>query len=331
MASYRGLQEKLEELQRMQNEGSISSEEHDNAIKNVLSTFGLGDAGVSTTGKSGGIHRDENDQDSGRGRRVEILIHNLSHSDMALSVNTKNCSLPIGTIKARPLFGQYRDISEKLLNIITENKIESNSKNSNSSSSSSSSSIPTIRQTSYSRNPNRSDQQRYQSNNNNNNIPISSGSSGHASDKNLGLPLGFDLSKHTLAVNQSKLHFKGGNFDALNTLRNASTTSSSSSSSGSSSGNDGGLKTESTSTISTESTLPEKEQCCYIDGCYFPLLSVLVHKWLEQLESNGNLNESRKIIILVSGRGMPTDPNARSVDNSTKATSKLVSEGKGMK
>ena len=80
---------------------------------------------MSTTGKSGGIHREENDQDIGRGRRVEILIHNLSHSDMALSVNTKNCSLPIGTIKARPLFGQYRDISEKLLNIITENKIES--------------------------------------------------------------------------------------------------------------------------------------------------------------------------------------------------------------
>lgn len=48
-------------------------------------------------------------------RPVEILLHNLSHSDLVLSINNQNQSLQQGRVIARPKFSYFRQISEQIL------------------------------------------------------------------------------------------------------------------------------------------------------------------------------------------------------------------------
>lgn len=56
----------------------------------------------------------------------------------------------------------------------------------------------------------------------------------------------------------------------------------------------------------------------YITGVYFPLLSVLMPKWLEQLDGNGDgADTSQKTVLLVSGVGQPRNEEHRLEDNST--------------
>ena len=46
---------------------------------------------------------------------IEILCHNLSHSDLVLSVNDQAMSHPNGRIIARPVFSNYREVSGKVV------------------------------------------------------------------------------------------------------------------------------------------------------------------------------------------------------------------------
>lgn len=46
---------------------------------------------------------------------IEILCHNLSHSDLVLSVNDQAMSHPNGRILARPVFSHYREVSGKVV------------------------------------------------------------------------------------------------------------------------------------------------------------------------------------------------------------------------
>ena len=46
---------------------------------------------------------------------IEILCHNLSHSDLVLSVNDHLMSHPNGCIIARPGFSYFREISRKVV------------------------------------------------------------------------------------------------------------------------------------------------------------------------------------------------------------------------
>ncbi|CAM9477883.1 unnamed protein product [Scytosiphon promiscuus] len=63
----------------------------------------------------------------------------------------------------------------------------------------------------------------------------------------------------------------------------------------------------------------------YITGVYFPLLSVLMPKWLEQLDGNGEgADASQKTILLVSGVGQPRNEEHRLEDNSTEVTAVLM-------
>ena len=253
--SFAGLQEGLEKLADLKSQGLLSFEEHAKAMRGLLTTFGLGDANVTSSNSTADellVSSDEND----RGKRVEILIHNLSHSDMALSVNKIDMSLPLGTCIARPKFSEYRDISEKLLQALGREN------------------VTTIKKPVYNRNQQSTEDGRY---------PIAVHPRSNSS-----LPLGFDLSKCAVAVSEPSLHFKADGAKVVHTAQKGSEPSS-----------------------------------CVVDAMYFPLLAVLVHKWLDTLDQSGNLN-SRKIVILISGRGTPTDPGARCVDNSTKATAKLV-------
>jgi len=254
--SFAGLQEGLEKLADLKRQGLLSFEEHAKAMRGLLTTFGLGDANV-TTSAGDGLSAPKIEDEDERGKRVEILIHNLSHSDMALSVNKNAMSLPLGTCIARPKFSEYRDISEKLLQALSRN------------------SFTAIKKPVYNRNQQSTEDGRY---------PIAL----HPR-ANCLLPLGFDLSKSPVVVSAHSLHFKADGANAVRSEQNGA----------------------------------EEPNTCSVDAMYFPLLAVLVHKWLDTLEQSGNLN-SRKIVILISGRGTPTDPLARSVDNSTKATAKLV-------
>lgn len=64
-----------------------------------------------------------------------------------------------------------------------------------------------------------------------------------------------------------------------------------------------------------------KDATCQILTVYFPLLAVLVPKWLVNIQSKDN---DRKTIVLVSGRGKPIDQKAADCDNSTQYTAKLA-------
>lgn len=57
----------------------------------------------------------------------------------------------------------------------------------------------------------------------------------------------------------------------------------------------------------------------FISGVYFPLLSVLMPKWMEQLVGNGDDVGSSKTVLLVSGVGQPRNEAHRLEDNSTEA------------
>ena len=46
---------------------------------------------------------------------IEILCHNLSHSDLVLSINDHLMSNPNGRIIARPQYSHFREISRKVV------------------------------------------------------------------------------------------------------------------------------------------------------------------------------------------------------------------------
>eukprot|EP01084_Bolivina_argentea_P258187 435175_1 len=63
-----------------------------------------------------------------------------------------------------------------------------------------------------------------------------------------------------------------------------------------------------------------------ISGVYFPLLSVLVPKWKRHIEESG-VHDCRKVIILVSGVGVHRESNGEiSLDNSTEITAQLMED-----
>ena len=93
MSSFGVLERKLQDLQKLLDNKTIDAELHKSSVKYVLSQHGLGkgDVTMSQDGSmnSFGVGSDNTDDNS----RVEILIHNLSHSDMSLSVNNSSKSL----------------------------------------------------------------------------------------------------------------------------------------------------------------------------------------------------------------------------------------------
>lgn len=60
---------------------------------------------------------------------------------------------------------------------------------------------------------------------------------------------------------------------------------------------------------------------CFIDAVYFPLMSILLPRWLSLINASSSERKTRrKIIILITGRGTPMDKKAKIIDNSTKYT-----------
>lgn len=106
---------------------------------------------------------------------IEILCHNLSHSDLVLSLNDQLMSQKNGQIIARPGFSYYREISGKIVRGMNEEQL---------------SQIPTLFYPKYSRQKDGANQGQY----------IANGD----------VPLGFDLRTQPISIdNLSALRFRG--------------------------------------------------------------------------------------------------------------------------
>jgi hypothetical protein len=63
------------------------------------------------------------------------------------------------------------------------------------------------------------------------------------------------------------------------------------------------------------------QDACHILKVFFPLLAILIPKWLMNIQSK---DTDEKRVILVSGRGKPIDQKAEDSDNSTEYSAKLA-------
>lgn len=194
----------------------------------------------------------------------EVLLHNVSHSDLILSLynhnaatsQTSSTSPAISNssnnkIIARPKFSNYREITKAVLESIDVHdiKIASHLK--------------------YCRKVVTKNPIQYEV------APVES---------NEYTPVGFDLCQHPVKVNIAGLRFR----------RDDKTLISSDSSSAS------------------------------IDGVYFPLLAILLPKWLETIQYRERTDSCKLILYLVTGRGTANDTSALVSDNSTEWSGKLM-------
>ena len=104
------MEKKLDALKTLREANLIDDSHYDDAVKAVLKEF------VSES--DGGSHQGVEGQYGFDTDQVEILIHNMSHSDMMISLNHDSLKHPTGTVVARPKFSNYRAISEKIWSYI---------------------------------------------------------------------------------------------------------------------------------------------------------------------------------------------------------------------
>lgn len=183
---------------------------------------------------------------------LELLVHNLSHSDMVLSLNDTNLSKEANSVIARPKFSHFQGISAQILSKVLAS--ESN---------------VTITET-----------------------PLFSRKSGQPVGSD-SVAVGFNFTKSPILLKDlATVRFR---HDDKNTLlrRNDSA-----------------------------SDAPANE--CVIESAYFPLIAVLLPKWLATIEEERK-QLFNKVVVLVSGRGTPMIQSSGTAnDNSTECTSKLI-------
>ena len=192
-------------------------------------------------------------------RGVEILCHNLSHSDLILSLNDVAMTHPNGRIFARPEFSSYREISGKVVHVVSDNLLSSK--------------METYYYPVYSRQKEGTQGQ----------YPVLPDPS------SLVVPVGFDIRKTPVHVEDiSMLRFRGDDKALLSPASNDTSAST---------------------------------QGCVIEAAFFPLMAVLLPKWLQDCDPS-----KKKIVFIVSGRGTPNDSSSRMVDNSTKFSGVLITK-----
>jgi hypothetical protein len=181
--------------------------------------------------------------------QVEILLHNVSHTDMVLSIPNSLYQGAGESIIARPKFSCFREISTKIENKIRDVKLEN---------------LLTIKHPVYAREDT---------------------NALHQIIRNLTteqeLDVGFDLQNHKVVIDRiEQLRFRQNDREKMSNSDQSSPT---------------------------------------LSAVYFPLLSLLIPKWLTEVDSRGK-GGSRKIVFLISGQGTPRDHTARVQDNSTETT-----------
>jgi hypothetical protein len=190
---------------------------------------------------------------------LELLVHNLSHSDIVLSLNDTNRSKIPNSVIARPKFSHFHGISEKILRSVTDAGASVNVTN----------------------------------------TKLFSRRTGEAvSDDEVAV--GFNFPSNQIVLQDlSTLRFR---HDDKNTLLKNSA-----------------MNGENIDEANDKSN----NQSCVIENAYFPLIAVLLPKWL------GSIDEDRrhfdKVVVLVSGRGTPMiQSSGNANDNSTKCTGELI-------
>ena len=205
---------------------------------------------------------------------TELLIHNVSHSDLVLSVNTHDLSLSPNAAFARPKFSHFRAVTKDILRNIE-------------ASASSEGRVQFAFE------------------------PIMDADADDSTVRMRGttpqqsVALGYTLSGASrVAVPVSSLRFR----------RNDETKVSSSSTTAAEASN------------SCAGLSSPRDQTCMVEGVYFPLVAVLLPKWIRNILASSSVgsNPRQRVILLISGRGTPMDSTARVVDNSTKFLAELI-------
>ena len=178
-------------------------------------------------------------------QNVEVLVHNVSHSDLVLTLKSS-----LATVVARPKFSQFREITSKILAVIER-----------SAESIKISQLPTHYRHATTDHP-----VQYEV------IPSANG---------VSVPVGFDLSQNSVGI------------DDINNLR---------------------FRRDDKTFLDTEAT---------IDAAYFPLLGILIPKWIETTQMKSR-SDTKFVVIFVTGRGTPYDSSSQTMDNSTYATGVLM-------
>ena len=210
----------------------------------------------------------------------EILIHNVSHSDLILAINSAKCSCKRHSIIARPKFSHHKRISEFIYFAIRGRKEIVK--------------MPSSRGM-------RSGEKYHLIENG-----APSDSIDHEAQECM-VPAGFEFrSDGSDTVMQTKvediasLRFRKNNGDILKQAMRDDA--------GSANGD-------------IDATLLN----CYIETVFFPLIAVLVPKWLSSVLENNN-GEVNKVLLLITGAGTPADSMANFLDNSTEFTGKIIKE-----
>lgn len=240
--------EKLQELKRLLSHNFIEKNVYDEQVNLLISShMNNYTEKKSTTSDDIVEHSTSN---------VEILLHNLSHSDLVFDINNDNNSFTDGIIRGRPKFNHYKAITENIIQFI-ENEKEC---------------------TSVCIHPKFIRQLR----------PGSDKYDIQQVNPTSNVALGYDFKKKIHVKDSSNIRFRRNDETKL-----------------------------------FPELKKEESTSCILTSVYFPLISMLVPKWLHNMESSGR-NNSRKIIILVTGRGTPRDSNESSNDNSTKYSGTLI-------
>lgn len=186
---------------------------------------------------------------------IEILVHNISHSDLVLNINNKTRSLPPDAAIARPKFSHFRSITEKLLS-----KIQNPDANDYYGE------IPVSYYPLYNSKKTQTPSGRSYE------MVMHNNALGESIETKIAV--GFNLRSDPLPIDDiTSLRFRKDDLNLC--LRN-----------------NADLVT---------SDLPENSpptNNCFIDAAYFPLMAVLLPKWLNTISNPSN---KRKIVVLISG------------------------------
>lgn len=187
---------------------------------------------------------------------IELLLHNVSHSDLVLTIADPSTEINSDRVIARPKFSHFREITKSILDSIEEKVIHN------------------ITFSTYLRHHRRMVCQKpmkYEV------VPMS---------ENALVPVGFDLRDSPVKIhNVSSLRFRRDD----------------------------------------KQILPSAETSCHINAADFPLLAVLIPKWLQAIQYKYR-PDCKLIVFLVTGRGTPNDTSARVIDNSTQLAGRLMAK-----
>lgn len=242
--------DKLDELKRLLSHSLIEKNVYDEQVHLLLSSH-INNYSCERDPSGDDIVVEQNNTSN-----VEILLHNLSHSDLVFDINNDDNTFSGVIIRGRPKFNHYKEITENIIKFV-ESYEDCTS---------------VCFHPKYIRQPR----------------PGSDKYDVQQVSPTSNVALGYDFTNNIHVRDSSSIRFRRNDETKL-----------------------------------FPELKKEESTSCTITSVYFPLISILVPKWLHNMESNGRIN-SRKVIILVTGRGTPRDSNESSNDNSTKYSGTLI-------